>query len=296
MEAKAYLDAQEVEAVLTRAIAEVIKERPANAIHRISHLLAEKAPLRMRQMRAFYHPSEVGMGQKGEMYEQTVDAVKRYASALSKGKEDNYASLFALWGADGEISWEDPAGSPPRVTRAQFRDFLDRLPSLSLHVELCKVAADELQAAAVVALSVGGKPAAKLIDTFEFDSSGKLKKIKVFFHPSELGLGEKNDSLLKAEAAVAAHAEGLSQGHDGRFESWLKLWGEDHAIDLEDPVGAPRRSTRTEIQSFFLQLPPLKLKVKLCKIAAGERQAAAHIEISPDGAPTLQVIDVFEYV
>lgn len=117
--------------------------------------------------------------------EQMEAAVHAYVEAFAKGDPDLAVAIFAK---DGVV--EDPIGTPPRIGHAAIREFY--VASMATGAKLMldgpvRVAAGHAAFAFHVPLHFDGKDMEiHVIDTFAFDTDGKVKEMKAYFGPGNM--------------------------------------------------------------------------------------------------------------
>ena len=114
--------------------------------------------------------------------EQMEAAVHAYVEAFAKGDPDMAAGIFA----DDAIV-EDPIGSEPRVGKAAIRAFYVQSMATGATLHLTgpiRIAAAHAAFAMQVRLHWDGKDMAiDVIDTFAFNTDGKVARMQAYFGP-----------------------------------------------------------------------------------------------------------------
>jgi steroid delta-isomerase len=128
--------------------------------------------------------------------EQMTAAVHAYVEAFDQGDPDVAAALFA---EDAVV--EDPIGSPPHVGQAAIRAFYAASMQTGAKLILTgppRLAPPHLAFPMQVRLNWQGRDMViDVIDTWQFDASGKIRRMQAYFGPSNMAdtsTGNKSDA------------------------------------------------------------------------------------------------------
>ena len=117
--------------------------------------------------------------------EQMTGAVRQYIAAYNQGNLDALVALFAT-----DASLEDPVGTPLVESRDAIRAFFTKGIAMGAQLHLdgpVRVAADHAAFAFHVILDMDGRTTRiDVIDTFRFDSGGRVAEMRAFFGPGNM--------------------------------------------------------------------------------------------------------------
>lgn len=118
--------------------------------------------------------------------EQKVKAVEAYVAAYGAGDLDGVVAVFA-----DDATVEDPVGSTPLVGKAAIRAFMSVGIGMGARLSLqgpVRCAGDYAAFPFEVTLSIEGrKTRIEVIDIFAFDAAGKVREMRAFFGPDNIG-------------------------------------------------------------------------------------------------------------
>lgn len=115
--------------------------------------------------------------------EQLRSVVERYVDLLQNGTGADIAALYAQ-----DATVEDPAGSAPKVGRAEIKTFYDRTTSFDNTTKLLIVRVTDNEAAAhfSVISKMGDKTYKSApIDTFAFNDAGEILAMRAYWGPED---------------------------------------------------------------------------------------------------------------
>lgn len=113
---------------------------------------------------------------------QVEAGVRAYLHSWGSGDSNSRASLFAE-----DAVLEDPVGAAPIVGRAALQAFWARAegPHAKFEPELVRLVVNGSEAVAVFNLKVtftgAGSATLHIIDNFQFDAHGKIKRLRAFW-------------------------------------------------------------------------------------------------------------------
>jgi steroid Delta-isomerase len=120
--------------------------------------------------------------------ERMNETVQAYIAAFDRGDAEAVADLFA---ADARV--EDPLGSPPKIGREAILDFYTESMRTGARLRL-EGPVRCVNDVAAFAFSVhlthqGAAMRIDVIDTFRFDSAGKITAMTAYFGESNIHIG-----------------------------------------------------------------------------------------------------------
>lgn len=237
---------------------------------------------KLKELRAYYHLSDVGTGVKTGQFDFAVHFIGRYYKAMNTAAEFGWDQFMALWADERSgISMEAYAGSQPMRTRPEIQAFVESFPVLSVDVTSVKVSQDECQVASSCILVLQDPPAGcpsriNLVSTFRLNAYGKLTSLRMFWHPSELGGAAKTNQYEITTRRIRGFIDALNNLDT---DAWAES-GQGGGVTLEDPVGTLTRKVDKVVDVYLAGLPPFVATLKMVRVGQDELQAAAVIDFS----------------
>lgn len=232
----------------------------------------------LRELKAFYHLSDVCTGVKTQQYDFTAHFVGRFYKAINAAAELGWDRFMSLWADErAGISMESFAGSIPLRTRYDIQAFLESFPAMTVEATSVKVAQDELQAATSCIFHLQDPPAGvpskiNCVSLLRLNGHGRLVSLRMFWHPSEIGGASKTSQYEITARRVRGFVDALNNGDKS-------CWAEQSGLStLEDPVGTLSRSVGEVVEAYLSGLPPFKASLRMVRVAQDELQAAAVID------------------
>lgn len=252
---------------------------------------------KLTSLKAYWHKSERGLGEKTPQYEKTRQFTTRYYAALNKAFSDNWTSWLDLWADDSEgIYMEDSAGAMPMRKRTQIEEFVKSFPPMSVDAKLVRISQDELQGAGLSVFHMRGFLAGKdveCIETFQVNTTGKLVYLKLYWHPSEIGGVQKTMQHDVTEKAIRKFVEALNKTSQQKDK--VRWCDESGGVEFDNPVGAPARLSEDTVARFISSQPSFVAKAKVVRIAQDELQGAAAVDFSSPTSEAMPSAMIFVF-
>lgn len=234
---------------------------------------------KLRELKAFYHLTDVGTGVKTGQFDFTAHFIERFFRSLNAASTSGWGQFMSLWADErAGISMEAYAGTAPMRTRPDIQRFVESFPNMSVEVTSVKVVQDEQQAASSCILHLHDPPAGvpskiNVIMTFRLTSGGKLLSLRMYWHPSEIGGISKTSQYEITAKRVRAFVDALNSEDAGAC--WSDQVG---TVTFEDPVGTLSRSINKVVEAYHQGLPPFVATLRMVRVGQDELQAAAVVE------------------
>jgi len=236
----------------------------------------------LKELKAFYHLTDVGTGVKTGQFDFTAHFVERYYKALNAASTGGWSQFMSLWADErAGISMEAYAGTAAIRTRADIQRFVESFPAMSVEVTSVKVAQDENQAASSCIFHLHTPPAGvpskiNQVVTFRLNSYGKLVSLRMFWHPSEIGGVSKTSQYEITARRIRAFIDCLNSTEEAYPD-------QKGGVVFEDPVGVMARTLNQVVEAYHQGLPRFVATLRMVRVGQDELQAAAVIEfVFPD--------------
>jgi len=234
----------------------------------------------LKELKAYYHLSDVGTGVKTGQFDYTAHFIGRFYRAMNSAAEVGWNQFMSLWADERTGIWmEAYAGTTPMRTRGDIHAFMESFPALTkVEVTSVKVAQDEFQGASSCVFHLQDPPAGvpskiNCVSTFRLNPYGKLVFLRMFWHPSELGGASKTSQYEITAKRIRAFVDALSDADT----SWAEQSG---GVTLEDPVGTLSRTMTKVVEAYLSGLPPFVATLRMIRVGQDELQAAAVIDFA----------------
>jgi hypothetical protein len=234
----------------------------------------------LKELRAYYHLSDVGTGVKSGQFDFAVHFIGRFYKAVNTAVDYGWDSFMALWADERSgIMMDAYAGCAPLRSKAEIQDFVESFPAVTVDVTSVKVAQDECQAASSCVFILHEPPEGvpskiNCVLIFKLNAYGKLIALRMFWHPSELGGKFKTSQYEITAKRIRGFVDALNNSD---ATSWAEHSG---GVTLEDPVGTLLRRVDKVVEAYQQGLPPFVATLKMVRVGQDELQAAAVIDFS----------------
>jgi steroid delta-isomerase len=112
--------------------------------------------------------------------EDITKAVNRYLEAVSQGRSDDIAALYAE-----DATVEDPVGGDVHIGRQAIRGFYTSVENLQAKTEVVTLRVLANEAAYFWRLIIGGMTI-EIISVMTFDDDGKIASMKAYWGPDNV--------------------------------------------------------------------------------------------------------------
>jgi hypothetical protein len=238
---------------------------------------------KLRELRAFYHLSDVGTGVKSSQFDFTSQFIARYYKAMNAASTAGWHQFMMLWADERSgLLMEAYAGTAPLRSRVEIQAFVESFPLMKIEVTSVKIAQDELQGASSCVFHLSEPPAGvpsriNVITTFRLNQYGRLVALRMYWHPSEIGGLSKTSQYEITAKRIRAFIDALNSDDE---TSWSDQAG---GVVFEDPVGTLTRTLDKVVEAYQSGLPPFVATLRMIRVGQDELQAAAVIEFAfPD--------------